>query len=192
MEIWILIDEAAKLEHPTMLLCLGLQMYMVPWGLKCYGHCPGHVLANNGIIAGCTQSTTFTEIYLHAVLQGFWDRYQTRVLLGQPGANDDPEVVPQTDADMRSFIDDMSMATYGHGPAIYEAHGHMSKYLVRELRNRKGKISTKTTIVGSKYIHQLILQAKYRKLGVKTKIGAAAKDLGLGRTGCLRRTMVGI
>ena len=67
-----------------------------------------------------TQRTTFTKIYLHAVLQGFWDKYQTRLLLGQPGVNDDPEEVPQTDADMRSFIDDMSMATYGHGPAIYE------------------------------------------------------------------------
>ena len=78
--------------------------------------------------------------------------------------NDDPEDVPQTDADMRSFIDDMSMATYGHGPAIYEVHGHMGQYLVKELRKRKGKISKKTTIVESKYSHKLILHAKSRKL----------------------------
>ena len=120
-------------------------------------------------------------------MQGFWDRYHTGVLLGQHFCNDDPEDVPQTDADMRSFIDDMSMVTYGHGPAIYEVHGHMGKYLVKELRKRKGEISTKTTILWSKYTEKLILQAKYRKLGVKTKVGTAAKDLGLGRTGGLRR-----
>ena len=54
------------------------------------------------------------------------------------------------------------------------------------------KISKKTTIVGSKYSHKLILQAKYKKFGVRAKVGTAAKDLGLGRTGGLRRTMIGI
>ena len=91
-----------------------------------------------------------------------------------------------------SFIDDMSMATYGEAPALYEVHAHMGAYLIKGLRKRKGKISKKTTIVGSKFNHKLILQAKYKKLGVQAKIGLAAKDLGLGRTGGLRRTMIGI
>ena len=106
--------------------------------------------------------------------------------------NDDPEDVPQTDADMRSFIDDMSMATYGNEPAIYAVHGHMGQYLVKELRKKKGRISNKTTIVGSKYSHKLILHAEYRKIGKRSKIRQAASDLGLGRTGGLRRTMIGI
>ena len=43
-----------------------------------------------------------------------------------------------------------------------------------------------------KVSHKLVLQAKYKKLGVQAKIGLAAKDLGLERTGGLRRTMIGI
>ena len=86
----------------------------------------------------------------------------------------------------------MSMATYGEAPALYEVHEHMGTYLTKELRKRQGKISKKTTIVGSKVIHKLVLQAKYKKLGVQAKIGRAAKHLGLGRTGGPRRTMIGI
>ena len=167
-------------------------MHMAPRGLGCYGYCPGQVLAGNGIIAGCPQSTMFTKIYLHAVLQGFRGKYQTRLLLGQPAVNDDPADVPHIDADMRSFIDDIRMATYGHSTEIYEVHGHMGKYLVNALRKRKEKISKKTTIVGSRYSHKLLLQAKLKKLGVNANIGMAAKDFGLGRTGGLRRTMIGI
>ena len=37
-----------------------------------------------------------------------------------------------------------------------------------------------------------MLQEKYKKIGVRAKIGMAVKDLGLGRTGCHRRTMIGI
>ena len=110
---------------------------------RCYGFCPGQVLAGNVIIAGCTQSTTFTKIYLHAVWQGFWGKYQTRLQLGQPCINDMEEDVPDIDADMRSFIDDMSMATYGQSPEIYEVHAHMGTYLTKELRKRKGKFPRK-------------------------------------------------
>ena len=137
-------------------------------------------MAGNGFIAGCTQSTTYTKIYLHAVLQGFWDKYQARLLLGQPCIGDNGEDVPEIDADMRSFIDDMRMATYGQGPAKYEVHAHMGAYLAKEVRKRKGKNSKKTIIVGSKYSHKLILQAKYKKIRVQAKIAAASKDLGLG------------
>ena len=134
-----MVEEAEKLEYPTFLLSLGLQMHMTPRGFRCYGYCPGQVLAGNGIIAGCTQSTTYTKIYLHAVLQGFWDKYQTGILLGQASLADQEEEAPEIDADMRSFIDDMSMATYGQSPEIYEVHEHMGKYLSTELRRRKGK-----------------------------------------------------
>ena len=121
-------------------------MHMAPRGLRCYGYCPGQVLAANVIIAGCTRSTTYTKIYLHAVLQGFWDKYHTRILLGQSGLANHREDVPEIDADMKSFIDDMSMATYGQAPAIYEVHAHMSTYLSKELRRRKGKIPKKAPL----------------------------------------------
>ena len=135
-------------------------MHMAPRGLRCYGYGPGNVRAGNGVIAGCTQSTTYTKIYLHAVLQGFWDKYQTRILLGQNSLANQEDELPEIDADMRSFIDDMSMATYGQAPAIYEAHARMGEYLTKELRKRKGEISKKITTVGSKFSHKLILQAK--------------------------------
>ena len=117
---------------------------MAPRGLRCYGFCPGQVAASNSIIAGCTQSTTFTKIYLFAVLQGFWDRYQTRILLGQPSIAAPNDPLPEVDADMRSFIDDMSMATYGKAPLLYEVHAHMGQYLAKHLKRRKGKISKKS------------------------------------------------
>ena len=132
IDIEILVEEAEKLEHPALLLSMGLQMHMSPRGLRCYGYCPGQVLAGNGIIAGCTQSITYTKIYLHAVLQGFWDRYQTRILLGQPSLADQGEEALEMDADMRSFIDDMSMATYEQAPAIYEVHARMGTSLSKE------------------------------------------------------------
>ena len=50
----------------------------------------------------------------------------------------------------------------------------------------------KSTIVGSKFSPKLISQAKYRQFGIQAKIGIAAKDPGIGRTGGARRTMTGI
>ena len=144
IDIVILVEEAEKLEYPTILLSLGLHMHMAPRGLRFYGYCPGQVLVGNGIIAGCTQSTTYTKISLHAVLQGFWDKYQTRILLGQASLAEPPVI----DADMRSFIDDMSMATYGQAPAMYEVHAHMGEYLTKELRARKGKYPRKPHLCG--------------------------------------------
>ena len=113
-------------------------------------------------------------------------------MLGQASLADPGEPTPDIDADMRSFIYDMSMATYGQAPAIYEVHEHMGTYLSKELRKLNGKRSKKTTTVGSKFSHKLVLQAKHKKIGVQAKTGMAAKGLGLGRTGGLRRTIIGI
>ena len=41
IDIATLIEEAAGLQYPIMLLSLGLQMHMAPRGLRCYGFCPG-------------------------------------------------------------------------------------------------------------------------------------------------------
>ena len=113
-------------------------------------------------------------------------------MLGQASIAHPEEELPEVDADMRSFIDDVGMATYGDAPALYEVHAHMGEFLTKKIRKHKGRISKKTTIVGTKFSHKLILQAKYKKLGVQAQTRIAAKDLGLGRTGGLRRTMIGI
>eukprot|EP00973_Karenia_brevis_P016997 2332227-Karenia_brevis.AAC.1 len=41
--------------------------------IRCYQFHPGVTLPANGIIAGCTQSTTFAKILLHAVCQQAYD-----------------------------------------------------------------------------------------------------------------------
>ena len=53
-----------------LVLTLGLQIHMAPRGLRCYCHCLGQILPHNGIIAGCTQSTTFAKVNLKVVLHG--------------------------------------------------------------------------------------------------------------------------
>ena len=68
----------------------------------------------------------------------------------------------------------------------------MGQYLSKQLKCRKGKISKKTTIVGSKFSYKLVLQAKYKAMGISAKVGIAAKDLGIGRSGGRVRTMIGI
>ena len=46
--------------------------------------------------------------------------------------------------------------------------------------------------MGSKYSRKVVLQAKYQKLGVRSRIGLAANELGLGCTGGYRRTLLGV
>ena len=65
-------------------------------------------------------------------------------------------------------------------------------FVSTNLCKRDGKIYKKTTIIGSRLNSKLLLQGTCKRLGLKTKFGLAAKDLGLGRAGGLRRTMVGI
>ena len=77
-----LIDKTEALEYPLCMLVLGLQVHMSPRGLKCYNHCPRLVLPRNGIIAGCSQSTTFARILLYRMLKFLWERYQTSQAYG--------------------------------------------------------------------------------------------------------------
>ena len=69
--------EAEALGYSSRKLSLGIQMHLAPRGVRCYAHSPGVTIPSNVIIAGCTQSTTFTKVYVHGVLQGFRDKYQT-------------------------------------------------------------------------------------------------------------------
>ena len=62
---------------------------------------------NHGIIAGCTQSTTFAKVYLKVVLQGLWDDYQTKMAKG---------ITAKPDLGLgngiRSFVDDISVTRH--------------------------------------------------------------------------------
>ena len=53
-------------------------------------------------------------------------------MLGLPILADPNDAPAGIGADMRSFIDDMSMATYGETPALYEVHAHMGTYLTKK------------------------------------------------------------
>ena len=68
-------------------------------------------------------STTYTKIYLHAVLQDFWDKYQTRIMLGQASLANPEDEPAEIDADMRSFIDDMSGGLRGTMIGIKDRFG---------------------------------------------------------------------
>eukprot|EP00973_Karenia_brevis_P064375 8944162-Karenia_brevis.AAC.1 len=68
-----LVKEANRLAYPPLVLKLGLQMHMACRSIRCYQFHPGVTTPTNGIIAGCTQTTTFAKILLHAILQQAYD-----------------------------------------------------------------------------------------------------------------------
>ena len=170
-------------------------MHMAPRGLRCYQHCPGQIQPNHGIIAGCTQSTTFAKVYLNVVLQGLWDRYQTKMAKGITAK-------PQhgLGCDIRSFVDDISVTTHSSEVkdpitkkyCIVQVARDLAAQLAAGISSLKGKISPKTTIIGNNCsLNQQLCQA-LKKGGIHTKVAKAAKDLGIGRSGGHRRTMIGI
>ena len=170
-------------------------MHMAPRGLRCYQHCPGQIQPNHGIIAGCTQSNTFAKVYLNVVLQGLWDKYQTRMAKGitaKPALG--------LGSDIRTFVDDISATTHSkrvRDPVtkqycIVQVARDLAEQLANGIRSLKGKISPKTTIIGSRTALKEILCQELKKLGIKTKVARAAKDLGIGRSGGHRRTLIGI
>eukprot|EP00973_Karenia_brevis_P024804 3418420-Karenia_brevis.AAC.1 len=68
-----LIKEATRLGYPAWVLKLVLQMHMARRSIRC---CQFHLVvtvSHNGIIAGCTQSTTVAKILLHAICQQAYD-----------------------------------------------------------------------------------------------------------------------
>ena len=62
--------------YPRRLMSFGLQMHMACRGLKCYNAHPGHAMPTDGIIAGCTQSTTFAKVLFMEVMQNMHSDWQ--------------------------------------------------------------------------------------------------------------------
>ena len=97
-----------EVDYPLDILILGLQLHMSPGGLKCYDHCPRIVLPRNGIIAGCSQSTTFARILLYRMLKFLWDEYQTSQAYGLSFCPHGEDT-----ASISSLVDDLKTTTHG-------------------------------------------------------------------------------
>eukprot|EP00973_Karenia_brevis_P055878 7771671-Karenia_brevis.AAC.1 len=77
------------LGYPPLVLKLGLHIHMDCRSIRCYQLHPGVTTPTNGIIAGCTHSTTFAKILLHAVCQQAYDTEISDCLLYTSDAADD-------------------------------------------------------------------------------------------------------
>ena len=86
--------------------------------------------------------------------------------------------------DMRSFVDDISVTTHSqraHIPrtqtlCIVRVSRDMAAQLAQGILGLRGKVSHKTTTVGSVFRQKLLLPKELRKLGIRTKVANAAKD----------------
>ena len=92
IDITKLIKMAHTTSYPPLLLALGMQMHLALRGTRCFNIYPGAHLPCNGIIAWCTQSTTFAKVLLHEVLQQAYHNHQGVMI--------------------RSFVDDVRTSTY--------------------------------------------------------------------------------
>ena len=131
-----MIDKAVGVEYPLRILIFGLQLHMRPRGLECYNRCPRLVLPRNGIIAGCSQSTTFARILLFKILKHLWDGYQTRQVYGFSYCPDTEDT-----ADVGSFVDDLKTITHGVDRSHVEVHKNIGGNLILDLKGFKAKLS---------------------------------------------------
>ena len=153
--------------YPTAIVAAGIAMHMSPRILKAYDHFVTCVPSNNGIIAGCTQSTYWARMFLYAVIQTATYAY------------------PQT---IRTFIDDVSQKAYGHSPD--EVVGTLvpaAVELAQGLQALGCKISDKSVIVARTKATRVTIQRRLRRQGLRLTTAARAKDLGVGMAGGSRR-----
>ena len=120
-------DKSVEVDYPSDILMLGLKFHMSPRGLKCYDHCPGLVLPRNGIIAGCSQSTTFACILLFKMLKFMWDGYQTSRAYGLSYCPNNEDT-----SDVGSFVDDLKTTTHGIDKSHVVVHKNMGDNLIMD------------------------------------------------------------
>eukprot|EP00973_Karenia_brevis_P044766 6200018-Karenia_brevis.AAC.1 len=73
--------------------------------IRCYQLHPGVTAPSNGIIEGCTQSTTFAKLLLHAIIQEADDSEITEALARG--------YAPMYATTLRTFVDDTSSISRG-------------------------------------------------------------------------------
>ena len=97
-------------------------------------------------------------------------------------------------------MDDISATTHSNRVrdpitkkyCIVQVARDLAAQLAAGIKSLKGKISPKTIIIGNSWPLNKILGQELKKFGINTKVARAAKDLGIGRSGGHRRTLVGI
>eukprot|EP00973_Karenia_brevis_P011148 1508950-Karenia_brevis.AAC.1 len=97
--------------------------------IRCYQFHPGVTTPTNGIIAGCTQSTTFAKILLHAVCQQAYDTEISEALARGYQCS--------YATSLRTFVDDISSISRGHEQWVLEAQKNTSTILLQGLKRTK-------------------------------------------------------
>ena len=156
---------AKKHNYPLKLLVLRLQMHMGVRGLKCFNMHPGHRTPSNGIVAGCTQSTTFAKILLmDAMIEAHRSWITHNTVYNQ----------------IRTFVDDIRVTTRGTSRAVKNKFNKAVPKFVTQLKSIGCKIGEKTTCFGTLQVMRKHLAALLRRQKVKSQTSQATKDLGTG------------
>ena len=164
VDVHKLITLATKHEYPTILLTLGLQMHMGIRGLKCYNMHPGFKQPSNGIIAGCTQSTTFAKILLmDAMIEAHRGWITHNSLHTQ----------------IRTFVDDIRVTTREPMIAVRKKSSKTVPTFTKHLKEIGCKIGSKTTCLGSNQAIRDHLLKTLRAQKIRAQTAYASKDLGI-------------
>eukprot|EP00973_Karenia_brevis_P061155 8505154-Karenia_brevis.AAC.1 len=147
--------------------------------ISCYQFNPGVTTPTNGIIAGCTQSTTLAKILLHAVCQ---EAYETEI--SEALARGYPKGYATI---FKTFVDDISSISRGHEEWVLQAQRNTSTILLQGLRNTKCKISKKTAVIATRSRLRIMHTKHLGRIGLKAKAPRVTRDLGLDYTGGNRR-----
>ena len=99
-------------------------------------------MPRNGIIAGCSQSTTVARILLFKMLRHLREGYQTSQAYGLSYCPNQ-----EATADVGSFIEDPKTTTHGVDNTHVEVHKNIRDNPILDLKGFKAKNSKKNTIV---------------------------------------------
>ena len=140
-----LLGKSVEVDYPLGIMILRLQLHRSPRGLKCYDHRPGAVLLRSGIIAGCSQSTSFTKILLFDMFKFLWNGYETSQAYGLSYCPQDEDT-----ADVSSSVGDLKTTTHEVSDTHVEMHENMGANLILDLKGLRAKVSKKNVILGRK------------------------------------------
>eukprot|EP00973_Karenia_brevis_P030360 4186319-Karenia_brevis.AAC.1 len=155
-------------------------MHMACKSIRCYQFHPGVTTPTNGIIAGCTQSTTLAKKkLLHAVCQ---EAYETEI--SEALARGYPKGYATK---LRKFVDDLRSISRRHEQWVLQAQRNTSTVLLQGLKNTKCKKSKKTAVIATRSRLRIMHTKHSGGIGLKTKAPRVTRDLGLDYTGGNRR-----
>ena len=175
IDISKLVTLGLQYGYPRRLMSLGLHMHTACRGLKSYNSHPGHTMPTNGIIAGCTQSTSFAKVLLMETMQNMYDSMN----IGHV----------KYEAQLRTFVDDIRITVRGTQKHIYNQYKEGLPKLIQGLRDIGCKISTKTIILSSSQDIRLQSHRILPRTGVRAQRAMAGKDLGICTTAGGRRSV---